>query len=68
VAANGGTYDLTSARVDQGVGWNSLTATGWDGTTLIGNNQNSQTLTASELGNDTLTAANNNVYVCKKAA
>jgi trimeric autotransporter adhesin len=38
----------------------NLAAVGWEGATLIGNDQNYQTLTASALGDDTLIAGNGN--------
>ncbi len=56
-AAMGGTFDLKASSVDQGILF-YLTATGWSGTTLIGNDQDSQVLTASLLGNDRLQAGN----------
>jgi hypothetical protein len=56
-AATSSTFDLATAPIAGGstIG---LTATDWLNTTLIGNGQNSQTLTASLLGNDTLYAGN----------
>ena len=53
-AADGGTFSLASGNVDQTAAYTGLTATDWLGTTLIGNNENGQTLTASLLGNDKL--------------
>jgi Haemolysin-type calcium binding protein related domain len=50
--ANGGTVALAA-----GESFN-LNASGWDGTTLIGNDVDGQTLTASLFGNDTLEAGN----------
>ena len=41
VAADGGLYSLADTRLDHNDStWTGLVATGWDGTTLIGNNDN----------------------------
>jgi hypothetical protein len=50
----GGTASLASSKVTGT--FEKLAADGWDGATLIGNNQNAQILQASLLGNDTLEA------------
>jgi Ca2+-binding RTX toxin-like protein len=55
VAATPGTYSLAAGNIH---GSFNLTATDWGGTTLIGNDQNDQILTASLFGNDTLIAGN----------
>ena len=57
IGANGGTFNLNEAATSQGSEFN-LTASDWSTTTLIGNDQNGQTLTASLFGTDTLTAGN----------
>jgi hypothetical protein len=51
---NGGTDSLANVTAQV----SSFLATGWDGTTLTGNNQNGQQLGASLFGNDTLKAGN----------
>ena len=56
-AASDGTFDLANAPVNTGAHI-AFTATDWLGTTLIGNNQNDQILTASLLGDDDLYAGN----------
>jgi RTX calcium-binding nonapeptide repeat (4 copies)/Haemolysin-type calcium binding protein related domain len=52
-----GTIDLTSP-VFAGSSFGALTAQDWGGTTLIGDDTDDQSLTASLFGNDTLTAGN----------
>jgi Ca2+-binding RTX toxin-like protein len=52
----GGTFDLTGSNIDATADFNGLVAVDWTGTTLIGNATESQTLTASLFGNDTLVA------------
>ena len=56
-AATGGTFNLNDVNVDGGTVY-SMSATDWSGTTLVGNDQNGQRLSASLLGNDTLQAGN----------
>jgi RTX calcium-binding nonapeptide repeat (4 copies) len=62
--ADGGTVSLQSASVvpnpeyGESVAPFNLVASGWEGTTLIGDNRNLESLTASEFGDDTLTAGN----------
>ncbi len=59
--ADGGTVSLLSSNVDPTIRVQALVATGWEGTTLIGNNYGGfggQVLMASEFGNDTLIAGN----------
>jgi hypothetical protein len=56
-ATTSGTFNLTASNVSSAADV-SLTATDWLGTTLIGNNQNNETLTASLFGNDKLQAGN----------
>lgn len=54
--AGGGTVDLTASNVNLTEPIN-IFATGWEGTTLIGND-NTFTMEASQFGNDTLKASN----------
>src|SRR5579871_783274 len=57
IAATGGTFDLRNVNVySNSFFW--LRASDWSGTTLIGNNQDGQSLFASLYGNDTLIAGN----------
>jgi Ca2+-binding RTX toxin-like protein len=59
-AATGGEFDASEITVDAGAELTALYATSWEGTTLIGSNQNGQELYASLLGDDTLEAGTGN--------
>ncbi|MCP3385976.1 hypothetical protein NLM31_36870 [Bradyrhizobium sp. CCGUVB4N] len=58
IIEGGGTVSLLSSNVDPNAAFYGLTAEGWEGTTLIGNNESYQYLQASEFGNDMLQAGN----------
>jgi Ca2+-binding RTX toxin-like protein len=56
----GGTFDATELNIDAGTELMGLGASSWEGTTLIGTDQNGQALSASALGDDTLIAGAGN--------